>query len=258
MSRMPNLLVIGGHDPSGGAGIQADIETAIALGCRAFSVVTSLTAQDAKNVQAIYPQAIEPFTHQLELLLASLQPDAVKIGLLGDASLAGVIGKAIAPLHCPVVLDPVLAAGGGTDLASQAIIKGIREELLPHVSLLTPNLGEAYRLSGETHPSSAVSTLNAMGCDYVLLTGTDATNGDHVPISLYQNDHPSDNFYWPRLPGTYHGSGCTLASACAASLALGQDMLSAVAAAQAYTWQTLKNADQPLPGQHLPHRLPKS
>lgn len=253
MPTPPSILFIGGHDPVGGAGLQADIETACSLQCRAYSLVTCLTTQDSRNVQALHPQPPQQLLRQLRLLLDDVRPDLVKVGLLGDARLASLLAPAIAELDRPVVFDPVLAAGGGTDLASAELIDALRELWLPMITLLTPNRAEARRLAGDNDPISAVGALLATGCDYVLLTGADEAEGVQVRNSLFDGKQRLD-YDWPRLPHTYHGSGCTLASACACELARGQPMVEAVQAAQSFAWQTLQRAQQPGHGQHLPTR----
>jgi hydroxymethylpyrimidine/phosphomethylpyrimidine kinase len=247
------ILLVGGHDPSGGAGLQADLETVAALGCQAVSLVTCLTAQDSRNVSALYPQPSGHFQRQLELLLDDIQPDMVKIGLLGHVGLADLLADYLRQLDRPLVLDPVLAAGGGSDLASAALLEVIRERLLPQTHLLTPNRAEARRLSGSDSAEAAARALLQTGCRHVLLTGADEAQGGQVRNSLFSQGGRVD-YAWPRLPHTYHGSGCTLASACACQLALGLPAAEAVREAQQFTWNALRRANRPGNGQHIPNR----
>ena len=253
MNTPPLLLLIGGHDPSGGAGLQADIETAAALGCRATSLVTCLTTQDSRNVQSLHPQRPQDLQAQLELLLADMQPDVIKIGLLGDATLARLLAEHLHQLQIPLVLDPVLAAGGGSDLASEELIAVIREHWLPISTLITPNRAEARRLSGLEDAHDAAQWLLQAGCQQVLLTGADEATGEQVRNTLF-SAHGEQHFDWPLLPHSYHGSGCTLASACACELALGRPASEAVERAQQFTWNALQAAERPGRGQHLPMR----
>jgi hydroxymethylpyrimidine/phosphomethylpyrimidine kinase len=248
------VLCISGHDPVGGAGLQADIETLAALGCHAVSAVSCLTVQDTRDVQQVTPTAPGLLAAQLQAICDDLPIAAVKIGLLADPTLAAVVSAALTGIRAPVVLDPVLAAGGGRELAAAGLIEALRA-LLPQIALLTPNQAEALRLSGADDPEAAAAALLAAGCRAVLLTGADSAQGALVRNRLFRTDQPVGEFTWPRLPDSYHGSGCTLASACAARLALGDDLETAVQAAQAFTWQALRLAHRPGQGQALPRRI---
>jgi hydroxymethylpyrimidine/phosphomethylpyrimidine kinase len=247
------ILFIGGHDPSGGAGLQADLETAFSFGCRATSLVTCLTAQDSHNVKAIHPQRAGDFEHQARLLLSDIQPSVIKIGLLGDAQIARATATLLETLQLPVVLDPVLAAGGGKSLANESLLQVIREQLLPLTTLLTPNRAEARRLSGMQDIDRSAQALLGSGCKALLITGADETDSDEVRNTLYQAEDRQD-YEWPRLPHVYHGSGCTLSSACACELSSGKPIEQAVQQAQKFTWEALKNAKTIGSGQRFPTR----
>ena len=251
MSKTPRILFIGGHDPVGGAGIQADIETAAAHGCRAFTLITCLTTQDSRDVHGLHPQDPSRFETQLRCLLADVSPDLVKVGLIGDARIALLLGEWLRGL--PLVLDPVLAAGGGTPLADMDLPAAIRRALLPRTTLLTPNRSEARHLAGCDDSTRATAELLRHGCRLVLLTGADECGTDTVTHYL-EGDAGHHEFQQPRLPGHYHGSGCTLAAACACNLARGMDIRSAVQGALDWTWQSLRHAESPGHGQHLPNR----
>lgn len=253
MSTYPLILFVGGHDPSGGAGLQADLETAAAFDCQACSLVTCLTTQDSRDVQGLHPQPSAQFAEQMDLLLQDIRPQAIKIGLLGDAAVARVLADRLADLKLPVILDPVLAAGGGSPLAGEELIDAIRNTLLPLTTLLTPNRFEARRLSGQDHPDLCARTLIQRGCGGVLLTGADESEGQKVRNTLFHAGGRVD-YAWPRLPFSYHGSGCTLASACACQIALGRSLAEAVESAQQFTHGALTHATRPGRGQHLPRR----
>jgi hydroxymethylpyrimidine/phosphomethylpyrimidine kinase len=253
MNSTPAILFIGGHDPVGGAGLQADLETACALGCRAYSLVTCLTTQDSRNVYAVHPQPPAQLDDQLQRLLADVRPDLIKVGLIGDAALARLLADRLGDLGLPLVLDPVLAAGGGHPLAGEELLQALRRQWLPLVTLLTPNRGEARRLTDRPDIDAAAQALLDAGCDRVLITGADETDGDRVCNSLYSASGRSDA-NWPRLPHQYHGSGCTLAAACACHLAQGMPPNEAVQAGQAFAWQALRHAENPGGGQYLPTR----
>jgi len=253
-SHQPTVLFIGGHDPSGGAGLQADLETAMAYGCRATSLVTCLTVQDTRDVQAVHPQSVAQFLQQAEALTDDLPPSIVKVGLLGDPDIAQATAELVRRLQVPLVLDPVLAAGGGSPLAGEALLQVIRERLLPLTTLLTPNRAESRRLAQTDNDSHAAATLLKLGASNVLVTGADESAGDQVTNRLVTNQDDV-TFCWPLLPHTYHGSGCTLASACACEMALGTaDITKAVKKAQQFTWQALEAAEAPGSGQWLPTR----
>lgn len=252
----PYVLVIAGHDPTGGAGIQADIEALSSMGCRAATVITALTVQDTRNVLAYTPTPASLLMAQAEAVLNDLPIAAIKIGMIASEENVRAIAALLQTWpNLPVVLDPVLTAGGGGALSKGDMATCIRELLLPKVTLATPNSLEARLLC----PTAA--TLESCGQMLtrdsrlqVLLTGGHET-GDSVCNQLWQQAVCIDEQRWARLPGDYHGSGCTLASACAGLLAQGLDMKTAVTRAQSYTWQALRRASSPGAGQAMPARF---
>jgi hydroxymethylpyrimidine/phosphomethylpyrimidine kinase len=255
MSHKPVVLCFSGHDPSGGAGIQADIETIISHQCHCASVITALTEQDSRNVKKLIPQQPEDIIQQAETVLADFSVSAFKIGLIGHHDTAKAIQQILLQYPgIPVVLDPVLAAGGGTALGNQQLLDAINQLLLPLTTILTPNSEEARRLAQCEDLVEAGWALQAKGADYVLITGTHEAS-DLVNNQLFMPERKTETFHWQRLPDSYHGSGCTLASAIAALLAQGLDPFTAVAEAQEFTWQSLSEAYQPGQGQHNPNRL---
>ncbi|MCB1735937.1 MAG: hydroxymethylpyrimidine/phosphomethylpyrimidine kinase [Gammaproteobacteria bacterium] len=255
----PTVLVLSGLDPTGGAGLQADIEALISMGCHPLPLVTSLTTQDTHNVFAIHPTDPAILQSQAQTLLADIAPQAIKVGLIGDAAVARsvvqIIRTALADNpYIPVVIDPILAAGGGAELAGDSLIEVLREQLLPLTTVLTPNLPEARRLTDRTTVADCATCLLDMGCEFVLLTGAH-DDTEQVENHLYGEGRRLDKLSWPRLPGSYHGSGCTLASALTGLLAHGQTPLEASYEAQHYTWQTLNQAQSLGGGQAIPNRL---
>ena len=255
MNERPLVLCIGGHDPTGGAGIQADIETVNALGARALTLVSALTAQNTSNVQAVWPTPTDSFVQQFDFLVEDISPVAVKIGLIGSTAQIGLIAQRLPTIQGPVVLDPVLAAGGGFELGDDGITRAIRDDLLPLTSLITPNRAEARRLSGIDDPHAAAVALLDAGAAAVLVTGADEAGDAVVCNRLYTGGDQPLTFEWPRLPHVYHGSGCTLASACATLMARGTALADAVAAAQEFVWKSLEAAENPGQGQRLPRRI---
>lgn len=250
----PIVLSLAGHDPCGGAGIQADIEALTASGCRAATVITCLTVQDTVNLRQVVPTAPELVELQARAVLDDLPVAAIKIGLIAQPETAERIAKLLAEHpRIPVVWDPVLAAGGGTQLANDRLVETLRTRLLPHAMLITPNTQEARRLADEEEPDRCAERLLSLGCGNVLITGSHE-EGAEVVNRLYSGDGEPLAWSWPRLPGSYHGSGCTLASAVAAQLAREEPLAQAVAAAQQYTWNSLAAAERPGRGQALPNR----
>ncbi len=251
---LPIILCLSGHDPTGGAGLQADIETLGRLGCHASTVVTALTVQDSRDVVRVLPQAPADLLEQARWLVRDLPLAAVKIGLLGSAGVARAVAELLRALPgVPVVLDPVLAAGGGTLLAREDLIEVLCGELLPLVSVLTPNIPEAEVLSGERQPEACAKVLLQMGARHVLITGTHDEGSEKVINRLFGPEGDAE-WAWGRLPHSYHGSGCTLASALAGYLAQGLDMRLACERAQVFTWEALAAGWRPSKGQHFPRR----
>ncbi len=243
--KRPVVLAIGGHDPIGGAGIQADIESIGSNGCHAATAITCLTVQDTCNVRNILPVPTETLRDQALAVLRDCQVRAIKIGLLGHSDSARVVAELVRDHpRIPVVFDPVLAAGGGTDLANDSLLDVIRDELLPRCNLLTPNTHEALRLSRRDEGAGAQDGAQALldsGVRAILLTGThDMSDSQQVTHRLYRPSQPVWVSHWPRHGGEYHGSGCTLASAIAAGLGRGLPLEEAVQTGLSYTWSSLK------------------
>jgi len=254
-SQRPVVLCFSGHDPSGGAGIQADIETVISHQCHCCSVITALTEQDTRNVKKLLPQRPEEIIAQADTLLADFRVAAIKIGLIGHADTARALQQVLSRHPgIPVVLDPVLAAGGGQALADAELPAAIKTLLLPLVTVLTPNSPEARQLTGLDALDDCGLALQDLGAENVLITGSHEDTG-LVRNILYMPGGGQQAFDWQRLPHGYHGSGCTLAAAIAALLAQGLDAYTAVSEAQDFTWQALQAAYRPGQGQHNPNRL---
>jgi len=251
----PTVLCIGGHDPSGGAGILADAEAVRAAGACAVTVVTALTDQDTSGLRAIYPQPPEQVESQCRAMIEDSRPQAIKIGLVGSSRIVRVLGALIdAQRDLPLVLDPVLASNAGQEMVDAALLNQLRNHLVRRATLVTPNLPEACTLGDAQDPARCARRLLEIGARWVLVTGThDST--PQVVNRLYSADGAERSWTWPRLPGEYHGSGCTLASAIAARLALGNSMMEAVSTAQEYTWASLDRAFRTGKGQLTPNRL---
>ena len=256
----PIVLTFAASDPSGGAGLQADLLTLASMGCHPLSVVTAITVQDTTGVEGILAIDSDWVADQARCLLEDMPVDAIKIGVMGSVENIAAIAEIVSDYpDVPLILDPVLASGRGDELASEEMTRAMRELLLPQTTILTPNSMEARRLAEhdddeETSLHVCAERLVAAGCEYVLVTGTHEAT-PQVVNTLYAKSGVVRADSWPRLPGSFHGSGCTLASAIAAMLANGLELPEAVREAQDYTWNTLKKAYRPGMGQFLPDRL---
>jgi hydroxymethylpyrimidine/phosphomethylpyrimidine kinase len=257
----PIVLVFAATDPTSGAGLQADLLTLSSLGCHALSVVTAITVQDTAGVEDILPIDAEWVADQARCVLEDSAVSAFKIGMIGSVEAVAAIAEVVADYpDIPLVFDPVLASGRGDELASDTVLCAMRELLIPQTTVLTPNSLEARRLAqdGEEGEDTSLDLcaqhLVGLGCEYVLITGTHE-NSAQVINTLYDVRGLVRRDSWERLPGSYHGSGCTLASAVAATLANGVDIPEAVRDAQEYTWQSLKSGYRPGMGQFVPDRL---
>jgi hydroxymethylpyrimidine/phosphomethylpyrimidine kinase len=253
-NRRPVVLAIGGHDPTGGAGIQADIESISANGGRAVTLITAWTVQNSARFQSCTPVSAAQLSEAAAALIEDIKIQAIKIGLIPNAAIAAAIDAIIEKLgHLPVVLDPVLASGTGSNIADAQTIAALMA-MLPRVAVMTPNTDEALRLTGTSTLGAAAQKLLDAGAAHVLLTGTHADTSD-VVNTLYLPTHAL-RWSWPRLPHAYHGSGCTLAASLATWLARGVEMSAACSLAQAFTWQSLAQAEALGKAQRHPQRLP--
>ena len=251
----PMVLTFAASDPTGGAGIQADILTLAALSCHPLSVITALTAQDTSGVARLWTVDADWIREQARHLLNDVSASAFKAGVLGSAANVRAVAEIVSQYSAvPFVVDPVLASGRGDPLAAEDALDALRELVLPHTTVLTPNSIEARRLAApETDLASCARRLIDEGCEYVLITGTHEGTPE-VINTLYDDSGVLREDRWPRLPGSYHGSGCTLASAIAARLAHGAEPADAVREAQEFTWRALQAGFKPGRGQFIPHR----
>lgn len=244
----PIVLTFSASDPTGGAGLQADLLTLAALGCHPLSVLTALTVQDTSGVVHLEPVGADLVARQARCVLAETEAGAFKAGVLGSAdNVRAVATIAAEHTRVPLVLDPVLASGRGDPLASDAVLKSMLELLVPRATVVTPNTLEAAALGG-------AARLLELGCRYVLVTGTHEA-GPEVVNKLYDATGLLREDRWQRLPQTYHGSGCTLASAIAAFLASGRGVAEAAREAQEFTWRALAGGFRTGAGQRLPNRF---
>ncbi|MCA1288460.1 bifunctional hydroxymethylpyrimidine kinase/phosphomethylpyrimidine kinase [Salipiger bermudensis] len=245
---IPNVLAIAGSDPSGGAGIQADLKSISANGAFAMAALTALTAQNTRGVSGIHLVPPDFVAAQIAAVLDDIEVDAVKIGMIASAEIARAVAGALQGKGGAVVLDPVMIAKGGAALLQPDAVEVLREHLLPRATLLTPNLPEAAHLLG-TDPArdrDAMArqgrALCALGPGAVLMKGGHL-EGPDSPDCLVTGTgcHWFDS---PRIATrNTHGTGCTLSSALAAQLAHGLGLPEAVAAAKTYVARAIGDAD---------------
>ena len=245
-SRYPLLLTIAGSDSGGGAGIQADLKTFSALGCYGMSAITALTAQNTTGVRAIHAIPPQMLRDQIDAVIEDIGVDAVKIGMLHAPEIVQVVADAIDRHQLrQVVLDPVMIATSGAVLIENEAVQALVQQLFPRVQLITPNLDEAGFLVGQTLKNeadmeAAADQLLGLGVRAVLIKGGHLS-GDTV-ADLFVNSLGQK--WWLRAPRIHspntHGTGCTLSSAIAAHLALGDPIEQAIEKSHAYIRQALQ------------------
>jgi hydroxymethylpyrimidine/phosphomethylpyrimidine kinase len=243
------VLIVAGSDSGGGAGIQADIKTVTALGGYAATAITALTAQNTLGVQGIFP--IDPafIEAQMAAVLEDIGADCIKTGMLGDALVIEAVVKALEERAAglPVVVDPVMVAKGGASLLAAEAVDALKSSLLPKARLATPNIPEAEALLGEKingpeDMESAARALLDLGPEAVLLKGGHL-EGDRLVDILVDQGGVIERFEGLRIETRHtHGTGCTLASACAEGLARGLALGTAVARARAYVLEAIATA----------------
>lgn len=237
------VLTIAGSDPSGGAGIQADLKTMVAHGVYGMSVITAITAQNTMGVRSF--EAVSPamVTDQLEMVWTDIPPLALKTGMLANADIISAISRLLKRFNAKnLVVDPVMVATSGDQLIADDAIDTMVTKLFPLATLITPNVNEAKRLTGSNEIVAQLTALHAMGVANVLLKGGDRTDGDHKKdvLSLDNGtktvvlDSPAVN-----TPNT-HGTGCTLSAAIASRLAAGNSVEYAVRGAKEYIYNAIK------------------
>ncbi|WP_318527419.1 bifunctional hydroxymethylpyrimidine kinase/phosphomethylpyrimidine kinase [Roseobacter sinensis] len=245
---IPNVLSIAGSDPSGGAGIQADLKAISANGAFAMAAITALTAQNTQGVQGIHLVPPAFVQAQIEAIFEDIRVDAVKIGMIATAEIAETVALCLQGCDAPIVLDPVMIAKGGAPLLQPDAVAVVRDRLLPLATLVTPNLPEAAHLLG-TQTATTRAKMEAQGralvergCHAVLMKGGHLTEGASPDCLVTQDD-----LRWFESKRTdtrnTHGTGCTVSAALAAQLAAGRDISTAVAAAKAYIAQAIAHAD---------------
>lgn len=246
-ARIPKLLSIAGSDPSGGAGVQADLKTFSAFSCYGMAAVTALTAQNTRGVTAAFPVAPDIVAAQIEAVMSDIRPDAIKIGMVATPEIARAIAGALGEAPLNVVLDPVLVPTQGVSLASAGLETALSTTLLPLARLVTPNLHEASALTD----TPLARTLDEMAAQGRLLTDAGAravlvTGGDLAgePLDVLADGAEIRVFHGRRVETRHtHGTGCALSSAIAAELAKGAGLIDAIAAAKVWLEGALAAAE---------------
>jgi hydroxymethylpyrimidine/phosphomethylpyrimidine kinase len=248
MPAPPRVLAIAGSDSGGGAGIQADLKTMLALGVHGMTVICAVTAQNSVGVQGYWELPPEAVRAQLESVLSDIGAQAIKTGMLASAPLVRTVCAALAEVAAPVVVDPVAVSKHGDALLSDGTLDAIRDQLLPLATVVTPNLYEAELLTGlrigdEAQMLAAARMIAAMGPQCVLIKGGHLPGS---PVDLLIDGDRVVRYPGQRIDSVHtHGTGCTLASAIASRLAMGDDMRAAVQAAKEYVTGAI-NAGFPL------------
>jgi hydroxymethylpyrimidine/phosphomethylpyrimidine kinase len=246
-----SVLVFSGLDPSGAAGIAADIETINQFGLTPLPIITTLTAQNTQRVESLEVTKDSLLERQFNLINEDISFNTVKIGLLGSSSQIIAISKLLKDRkRLNIVLDPILISGTDENLSSIEMIEAMKSELLPLCLLLTPNLAELNVLAPGLSEQAAVSSLN---CPWILVTTSDSSEVQ-IEHRLYHESKLVKKFTYDKLPNKFHGSGCTLSSAISALITSGEDVDVACKKALQYTYQCLLSAKKIGKMQYHPNR----
>lgn len=251
------VLCFSGLDPSGGAGLQADIEAIGASGAHAAIACTALTIQNSQQVFGFSATTTDVLMAQANALIDDLPIKCVKSGMLGTTdNIAGLADFLRQHPDYLYVLDPVLVANSGGSLGDAATLVQAFSELIPLASIITPNTVELRALTGEVDLEQATQKLFAMGAQVVLVKGGHEDTPEYIQNTLYIDAKVVAQSRCPRLEGEYHGSGCSLASFIAGRLAQGDDLKIAVQGAETWLFEVLKQAEIPVTGgQRIPKRF---
>lgn len=238
------VLTIAGSDPSGGAGIQADLKTMSALGVYGMSVITAITAQNTTGVRRFTSLEPEMVRDQLEMVITDIPPLAIKTGMLATAPIVDAICDTLSRFpHIQLVVDPVMVATSGDQLIDDEAIDTIVTRLFPLATLITPNVNEAQRLTGCDDPEVQASILLNSGPQAVLLKGGDRSGHESADLLWIKGDTKPTRFATARLDTVNtHGTGCTLSSAIASYIALGKDIVQSVKQGKQYIYNAIEAA----------------
>lgn len=246
MQRIPKALTIAGSDSGGGAGIQADLKTFLAFGVHGSSAITSITAQNTKEVTDIHDVPADIVEKQIEAVLSDLGADAVKIGMLSNSEIIKIVAKKLKNYNIKnIVLDTVMVSGSGVKLLEDSAIDSLKKELIPIALIVTPNIPEAEALINKkikdaNDVKSAAKEIMELGCKNVLIKGGHLNFGNNEVIDIFYDGHDFIEIKHKRINKTGHGTGCTLSSAIAANIAKGMKLKEAVKSAISYVHNALE------------------
>lgn len=246
---IPKIITIAGSDPSSGAGIQADIKTAAALGVYCATVITSLTAQNTKKVSAIHNPPIDFLKEQLTSIFNDIEFDAIKIGMLANHQIIEAVAKELQNhQNLPIILDPVMVATSGDRLLETNAINSLKAHLIPKSLIITPNIDEAEILSGIkittlTKMKESAKIIQKLGAQNVLIKGGHLKKPADKIISILLDNSQNFHFITNKRIKTkpLHGTGCTLASAIACNIAKNKDIMNSTRLANRYVYNSIKS-----------------
>ncbi|MDP3297971.1 MAG: bifunctional hydroxymethylpyrimidine kinase/phosphomethylpyrimidine kinase [Thermodesulfovibrionia bacterium] len=242
---MKTALTIGGSDPTGGAGIQADLKTFKSFGVYGLSIPTALTAQNTNGVTGIYDLPLGFFSNQLDTLLKDIKPDALKTGMLSSSEIVKPIAEKIKQYSLKnLVIDPVTVSSTGVPLVNDKALEFMKDYLFPLAKAITPNIYEASLFTGiniqdEEDMKKAAIKLKGFGPETVIITGGHLEK-QTIDLLLYEGEFLS--LQREKIEGEYHGTGCVFSSAITACLALGYDVREATVKANEFVWKAIKSA----------------
>jgi hydroxymethylpyrimidine/phosphomethylpyrimidine kinase len=253
----PTVLCFSGLDPSGGAGLQADIEAIGQSGAHAAIACTAITVQDSQRVYGFEAVSQQLLIQQANAVFNDLPVKAIKSGMLGTIDNIAAVNDFLSDkADLAFVLDPVLVANSGGSLGDQATLVKAFTALIPKATLLTPNTVELRALTGQNNLTDAIAAMFDLGAQALLVKGAHEHEPHRIRHWLYQHGECVAQSIWPRLEGEFHGSGCSLASFIAGKLAQGVELKNAVQLAELWLHHALKTADAPHPtGQKIPRRF---
>lgn len=251
----PIVLIIGGHDPTGGAGVLADAQTLVMNGCYPISLITCLTAQNTINFESIKVTDTKFFNKIAKVLLKDIPLiNAIKIGALGNEEIVQVVKEII--INCkntPVVLDPVIETSSGGSLINNEGLSEMKYKLLSNVDLITPNIKEAKTLTGKHNQQDIIQELNKVKSNFVLIKDNEKRN--KIENSLFKKNEFIKKWEISKVKGKFQGTGCSMSSSIASNLAKGLRMEESIELAQNSVYQSLQNAIDLGSGQKIPKRF---
>lgn len=242
---MKTALTIGGSDPTGGAGIQADLKTFKSFGVYGLSIPTALTAQNTNGVTGIYDLPSGFFSNQLDTLLKDIKPDALKTGMLSSSEIIKIIAEKIKQYSLKnLVIDPVTVSSTGVPLVNDNALEFMKDYLFPLAKVITPNIYEASLFTGiniqdEDDMKKAAIKLKGFGSETVIITGGHLER-QTIDLLLYEGEFLS--LQREKIEGQYHGTGCVFSSAITACLAFGYDVRETSVKANEFVWKAIKSA----------------